>query len=101
MCATSLGKICASDHAMNAAEEMSALNRDLKQFFDAAGTEYPVWKALEAETGEYLNRNRSVGNTLACAEKRKYRCGLFCVGKGCGDFYCHRKKHLTFSKVII
>ena len=54
MCATSLGKICASDHAMNAAEEMSALNRDLKQFFDAAGTEYPVWKALEAETGDYL-----------------------------------------------
>lgn len=30
MCATSLGKICASDHAMNAVDEMSALNRDLK-----------------------------------------------------------------------
>lgn len=33
MCATSLGKICASDHAMNAIDEMSALNRDLKEFF--------------------------------------------------------------------
>ena len=54
MCATALGKICASDHAMNAAEEMSALNRDMKAFFDAAGAEYPVWQALEAECGNYL-----------------------------------------------
>ncbi len=54
MCATSLGKICASDHAMNAVDEMSALNCDLKQFFNEAGAEYPVWKALEAECGKYL-----------------------------------------------
>ena len=54
MCATSLGKICASDHAMNATGEMSALNRDLKQFFDAHGAEYPVWQALEGEAGRYL-----------------------------------------------
>ena len=54
MCATSLGKICASDHAMNAVGEMSALNRDLKQFFDEAGAEYPVWKELEQECGRYL-----------------------------------------------
>ncbi len=54
LCATSLGKICASDHAMNAADEMSALNRDLKQFFDENGAEYPVWKELENEAGEYL-----------------------------------------------
>ena len=54
MCATALGKICASDHAMNAAEEMRALNRDMKAFFDAAGAEYPVWQALEAECGDYL-----------------------------------------------
>lgn len=33
MCATWLGKICLSDHTMNAAEEMSALNRDLKLLF--------------------------------------------------------------------
>ena len=54
MCATSLGKICASDHAMNAVDEMSALNRDLKHFFDEHGAEYPVWKALEKEAGRYL-----------------------------------------------
>lgn len=54
MCATSLGKICASDHAMNAVDEMSALNRDLKQFFDENGAEYPVWLELEKEAGRYL-----------------------------------------------
>ena len=54
MCATGLGKLCASDHAMNAVEEMSALNRDLKRFFDENGAEYPAWKALEAEAGRYL-----------------------------------------------
>ena len=54
MCATFLGKICASDHAMNAVEEMSALNRDLKAFFDANGAEYPVWKELENGAGRYV-----------------------------------------------
>lgn len=54
MCATSLGKICASDHAMNAIDEMSALNRDLKQFFDENGAKYPVWQELEKDTGGYL-----------------------------------------------
>ena len=54
MCATSLGKICASDHAMNAVEEMSALNRDLKRFFEENGAAYPVWKELEKDAGKYL-----------------------------------------------
>ena len=54
MCATGLGKICASDHAMNAVEEMSALDRDLKQLFDENGAAYPVWQALEQDTGKYL-----------------------------------------------
>lgn len=54
MCATSLGKICASDHAMNAVDEMSALNRDLKRFYDENGAEYPVWRELEAEAGRYI-----------------------------------------------
>ncbi|HBJ18930.1 MAG TPA: ketopantoate reductase family protein [Clostridiales bacterium] len=54
MCATSLGKICASDHAMSAVDEMSALNRDLKHFFDEHGAAYPVWQSLEAECGRYL-----------------------------------------------
>ncbi len=54
MCATGLGKICASDPAMNAVEEMSALNRDLKAFFDAQGTQYPAWQSLEKDAGKYL-----------------------------------------------
>ena len=54
MCATSLGKLCASDHAMNAVDEMSALNRDLKRFFEKNGAAYPVWQALELECGRYL-----------------------------------------------
>ncbi len=54
MCATRLGKICASDHAMSATDEMSALNRDLEEFFDENGAEYPVWKELEKECGDYL-----------------------------------------------
>lgn len=53
MCATNLGKICVSDHAMNAADEMSALNRDLKRFFEEHGAEYPVWKSLEKECTAY------------------------------------------------
>ena len=56
ICATSLGKICVSDHAMNAVGEMSALNRDLKQFFDEHGAEYPVWQELESDTGSYLKQ---------------------------------------------
>ena len=54
MCATSLGKLCASDHAMNAIDEMNALSRDLKRFFDENGAEYPVWRALEKECGKYI-----------------------------------------------
>lgn len=56
MCATPLGKVCASDHAMNAVDEMSALNRDLKQLFDASGAAYPVWKALEKDAAGYLDK---------------------------------------------
>lgn len=54
MCATSLGKICASDHAMNAVDEMSALNQDLKAFFEENGAAYPAWRELEQEAGRYL-----------------------------------------------
>ena len=54
MCATSLGKLCASDHAMNAVDEMSVLNRDMKAFLDANGADYPVWRALDREAGRYL-----------------------------------------------
>ncbi len=54
MCATGLGKVCASDHAMNAVDEMSALNRDLKKQFDELGAEYSVWKDLEKGAKKYL-----------------------------------------------
>lgn len=54
MSATSLGKICASDHAMNAVDEMSALNRDLRAFFDENGAKYSVWQELEQEVAKYL-----------------------------------------------
>ena len=54
LCATGLGRLCVSDHAMNAVDEMCALNRDLKAFFDEHGAEYPVWRELEAEAGKYL-----------------------------------------------
>ena len=54
ICATSLGKICVSDHAMNAVDEMSALDRDLKRFFEEVGADDPVWQALEREAGKYL-----------------------------------------------
>ena len=49
MCGTVLGKICVSDHAMNAVDEMSALNEDLKAFFNENGAEYPIWKRLEED----------------------------------------------------
>lgn len=56
MCATALGKICASDHAMNAVDEMSALNCDLKKFYDENGAKYPVWQELEKDCGGYLKK---------------------------------------------
>ena len=54
MVATPLGKICASDHAMNAIEEMTALNDGLKKFYDEHGAAYPVWKEMEAEACRQL-----------------------------------------------
>ena len=47
MCATSLGKLCASDHAMNAVGEMSALNQDLKRFFDENAPNIPSGRSLK------------------------------------------------------
>ncbi len=39
---------------MNATDEMSALNRDLKRFFDENGAKYPMWQELEQEARKYL-----------------------------------------------
>ena len=51
LCATVLGKICVSDHAMNAVDEMSALDRDLCRFFDEHQASCPVWQELERGCG--------------------------------------------------
>jgi 2-dehydropantoate 2-reductase len=47
MCCTPLGKICASDHAMNAVDEMSRLAADFENFMDENGASYREWKRLE------------------------------------------------------
>ena len=56
MCSTPVGEICASNHAMNAAEEMTALSEELKRFFDANDAEYPVYKELEADALQHLGK---------------------------------------------
>ncbi len=38
---------------IDANDEMSALNRDLKNFFDKNGAKYHVWQELEKECGGY------------------------------------------------
>lgn len=54
MCATVIGKICASDHALNATEEMSALNEGLKKFFEAHRADCPNYRKLEKDTWKYI-----------------------------------------------
>ena len=54
MCATPLGRICASDHAMNAVDEMSALNRDMKAYFEKVEAPYEAWKQVEKTAAKYL-----------------------------------------------
>jgi len=54
MCATVIGKICASDHALNAIEEMSALNEGLKKFFEAHRADCPNYRKLEKDAGKYI-----------------------------------------------
>ena len=54
MCATVIGKICASDHALNAIEEMSALNEGLKKFFEAHRAVCPNYRKLEKDAWKYI-----------------------------------------------
>ena len=42
---------------MNAVDEMDALNRDMKAFFDETGAVYPVWRMLERDIRRYLIKN--------------------------------------------
>ena len=55
MCATVIGKICASDHALNAVEEMSALNEGLKKFFDEHQADCPTYLKLEHDAKKYIS----------------------------------------------
>ena len=54
ICATKIGKLCTSDHAMNAVDEMSTLNRDLKRYFEQFGEVPAAWTGLENDTNGYL-----------------------------------------------
>ncbi len=54
MFATNLGKICASTHAFNAAEEISTLNRDIKQLFAKTDVKLDAWESLEKQVQKYL-----------------------------------------------
>lgn len=54
--ATKLGKLCTSDHAMNAVDEMSALNRDFKAYIGRYGDIPKPWTDLERDTNGYLTK---------------------------------------------
>ncbi len=49
MCSTIIGKVCASDHAMNAVEEMNAIDEGLKRFFDKHGARCPTYLQMEED----------------------------------------------------
>lgn len=53
-----IGQLCGvqSDEQMNAIEEMSTLNRDLKKLFEENGASYPVWKEMEKDAEKYLQK---------------------------------------------
>lgn len=57
MSSTAIGKICASDHALNAVEEISALNNRLKRFYDAHKAEYPNYHKLEKSAEKYMSKD--------------------------------------------
>ena len=54
MCSTKIGKICASDHAMNAEEEMAALDAGLTRFYTAGGAHVPNYLALKKDAAAYF-----------------------------------------------
>ncbi len=60
LCSTAIGKICASDHAMNAAEEMDALNEGLKGFFEEHHAAYPVYRELEQDAAKHMTMQTSM-----------------------------------------
>lgn len=56
ICATKIGKLCTSDHAMNAIDEMSTLNNDLKKYLKRYGEVPSPWLDLEKKTNDFLSR---------------------------------------------
>ena len=54
ICATKIGKLCTSDHAMNAVAEMSALNSDFKKYLERYGGVPAAFADLEKDTNGYL-----------------------------------------------
>lgn len=58
MCATSLGKLCASDHAMNAIDEMNALNRDIKKFLTRTARLIPCGRRWKQKPGDTCGKVR-------------------------------------------
>jgi 2-dehydropantoate 2-reductase len=63
MCYTPLGKICASDHAMNAVDEMSRLAADFENFMDENGASYREWKRLECHSFAWCDAKQRKGTT--------------------------------------
>ncbi len=53
---TKIGRVCVCDHAMNAVEEMTALNRDLRKIFASAGQECGKWRKMEKDAEKYIGK---------------------------------------------
>jgi 2-dehydropantoate 2-reductase len=56
LASTFVGKVCVSDHAMNAVDEMGKLASDFESFMDERGATHPVWTELKQNTNGYLNK---------------------------------------------
>ncbi len=57
MCSTSLSKLLASDHALNAADEMQALALDMKTILIQSGVPYPYFDELWPAIDPYLENS--------------------------------------------
>lgn len=53
ICATFLGKVCVSDHAMNAVDEMRSLAEDMEEVLRKSGVPYPVYAQLKIAMDKY------------------------------------------------
>lgn len=54
LCSTDLGKICASDHAMNAVDEMNALATDLETYIQKSGKDARNFNELRKYLNNYI-----------------------------------------------